>query len=170
MQSRKHSTSPPEVLHVQKWLQPSVEGVSDVWTLAYLRQEHSPITQGPDPKPICTGTTIHSQSITHGDLASYKVHVRVFGRATDDGQGLNKTNDNTVTIHKWVNLLSLMLDSFKNNGHCATMDSAYIGNIMAMIGRDVWHINMVGTAQAICTSANVDCTKLMKKETYGAIC
>ena len=47
---------------------------------------HSPITQGPDPKPKCTGTIIHSQSITYGDLASYKVHVRVFGRATDDGQ------------------------------------------------------------------------------------
>ena len=51
---------------------------------------HSPITQGPDPKPIRTGTIIHSQSITHGDLASYKVHVRVFGRATDDGRGFGQ--------------------------------------------------------------------------------
>ena len=89
-------------------------------------------------------------------------------RTTDED--LDKTNNNTVTTQKWVNLLSLMLDSFKNNGHCATMDSAYIGDIMAMIGRDVWHINMVGTAQANCTSANVDCNKLLKKETYGAVC
>ena len=51
---------------------------------------HSPITQGPDPKPNCTGTIIHSQSITYGDLASYKVHVRVFGRATDDGRGFGQ--------------------------------------------------------------------------------
>jgi hypothetical protein len=30
---------------------------------------------------------------------------------------LGKENDITVTPQKWVNLLSLMLDSFKNNGH-----------------------------------------------------
>jgi hypothetical protein len=69
-----------------------------------------------------------------------------------------------------VNLLSLMLDSFKKNGHCVTMDSTYMGDIMAMIGCDVWHINMVGTAQVNRTGANVDCTKSMKKGTYGAVC
>ena len=88
---------------------------------------HSPITQGPDPKPIRTGATIHSLCITHGDLASYKVHVRVFGGKTDGDLG--KTNNNTITIQKWVNLLLLMLDAFKNNGHCVTMDSAYMGDI-----------------------------------------
>ena len=129
---------------------------------------HSPITQGPDPKPIRTGATIHSLVITHGDLASYKVHVRVFGGATDGDLG--KENVNTVTTQKWVNLLSLMLDSFRNNGHCVTMDSAYMGNIMVMIGRGVWRINMVGTAQANRTGANIDCTKSMKKGTYGAVC
>ena len=36
---------------------------------------HSPITQGPDQKPIRTGATIHSLAITLGDLALYKVHV-----------------------------------------------------------------------------------------------
>jgi hypothetical protein len=68
------------------------------------------------------------------------------------------------------NLLTLMLDSFKSAGHCVTMDSAYMGNIMAMIGQDVWRINMVGTAQANRTGAIVDCTKSMKKGTYGAVC
>jgi len=96
---------------------------------------HSPITQGPDPKPIQTGTTIYSLAITHGDLASYKVHVQVFGGKT--AGDLGKTNNNTITIQKWVNLLSVMLDAFKNNGHYITMDSAYMGNIMVMIGRDV---------------------------------
>jgi hypothetical protein len=43
------------------------------------------------------------------------VHVRVFGGATEGDLG--KENDNTVTPQKWVNLLSLMLDSLKNNGH-----------------------------------------------------
>jgi hypothetical protein len=31
---------------------------------------HSPITQGPDPKPICTGATIHSLATRHSNLAS----------------------------------------------------------------------------------------------------
>jgi hypothetical protein len=129
---------------------------------------HSPITQGPDPKPICTGATIHSLVITHSNLASYKMHVRVFGGAMDEDLG--KQNKNTLTTQKWVNLLSLMLNDFKNNGHCVTMDSAYMGDIMAMIDRDVWRINMVGTAQANRTGTNIDCTKSMKKGTYSSIC
>jgi hypothetical protein len=61
-------------------------------------------------------------AITHGGLALFKVHVYVFGGATDGDLG--KQNDNTITTQKWVNLLLLMLDDFKNNGHCVTMDSA----------------------------------------------
>ena len=113
---------------------------------------HSPVMQGPDLTPICTGATIHSLAITHSDLSSYKVHVRVFvGGATV--RDLDKMNDNTVTTQKWVNMLLLMLDSFKNNAHCITMDSAYMGDIMAMIGRGMWRINMVRTAQANRTGA-----------------
>ncbi len=108
---------------------------------------HSPIMQGPDPKPIWTGATIHSLVITHGDLALYKAHVQVFGGKMDGDLG--NTSNNTITIQKWVNLLSVMLDVFKNNGHCATMDSAYMGDIMAMMGRDVWRINMVGCASEL---------------------
>jgi hypothetical protein len=129
---------------------------------------HIPITQGPDPKPICTGATIHSLAIMHGNLASYKVHNCVFGGASD--RDLDKTNENTVTTQKWVNLLLLMLDSFKSAGHCVTMDSAYMGDIMAMVGHDVWRISMVRGAQANHTGANINCTKLMKKGTYGAVC
>jgi hypothetical protein len=99
---------------------------------------------------------------------SYKVHVHVSGGASDGN--LEKTNKNTVTTQKWVNLLPLMLESFKNNSHCVTMNIVYMGDIMAMIGRDVWRINMVGTAQANRTRANVDCTKSTKKGTYGTVC
>ena len=130
---------------------------------------HSPITQGPDPKPICIGATIHSLVITHGDLAWYKVHLRMFEQRT----GIwTKQTTTPSPPKKWVNLLllTLMLSSFKNNGHCITMDSTYMGNIKAMIGHDVWRIEMVGTAQANCTGANVDCMKSMKKGMYGAIC
>jgi hypothetical protein len=124
--------------------------------------------QGPDPKPIHTGATIHSLAITHSNLTSYKVHVCVFGGATDSNLG--KENENTVTTQKWVILLLLMLDNLKNKGHCITMDSTYMGDIMAMIGHDVWCINMVGTAQANSSGTNMDCKKSMKKGTYNSIC
>ncbi len=68
---------------------------------------------------------------------------------------LGHRHDNTAGIQKWVNLLDHMLHAFKGNGHCVTMDSAYMGNIMAMIGRDVWKIDMVGMAQTNRTGADV---------------
>ncbi len=83
---------------------------------------------------------------------------------------LDKPNENTITTQKWVNLLFLMLNNFKNNGHCVTVDSTYMGDIMVMIGHDMWCINMVGTVQANRTGANIDCTKSMKKGTYNSIC
>ena len=59
---------------------------------------HSPITQGPDPKPICTGATIHLLVIMHSNLVLYKAHICEFGGATDGDVG--KANDNTVTTQK----------------------------------------------------------------------
>jgi hypothetical protein len=51
------------------------------------------------------------------------------------------------------------------------MDSAYMGNIMAIIGHEVWGINMVGTAQANHIGANI-APKIatMKKGTYKIVC
>jgi len=70
-------------------------------------------------------------------------------------------------MQKWVNLMSLLLDDFKGTGHCVTMDSAYIGDIMAQIGREEWKLNMVGTAQSNRTGANVkDVVDKMKAGTY----
>jgi len=54
-----------------------------------------------------------------------------------------------------VNLQSILLDAFKGKGHCVTMDSAYMGDIMAQIGREEWKINMVRTAQSNRTGASV---------------
>ena len=81
---------------------------------------HSPITQGPDPKLICTGATIHSLAITYGKLASHKLHVRVFSRKSD--KDLGRKTDHTIGVQKWVNLFSLMLEDFKGNGQCTMMD------------------------------------------------
>ena len=52
------------------------------------------------------------------------------------------------------------------------MDSAYMGDIMALIGHEVWKINMVGTTQTNRTGAEVsDILEKMKKKlgTYNSV-
>jgi hypothetical protein len=43
--------------------------------------------------------------------------------------------------------MSKMIDEYKNAGRFVTMDSAYMGDIMAQIGREIWGMNMIGTVQ-----------------------
>ena len=63
-----------------------------------------------------------------------------------------------------------MLDNFKGKGHCVTMDSAYMGDIMALIGSHDWKINMLGAAQENRTGADTAKKKKgMKKNTYEAV-
>jgi hypothetical protein len=83
---------------------------------------HGPITQGPEPKPVCTGATMHTVCVTDGPLATYKMHARMFGGKTDGD--LQSHHINTIMTQKWVNLMSVLLDDFKGKGHCITMDSA----------------------------------------------
>ena len=106
---------------------------------------HSPITQGPEPKPIRTGATLHSLCVTKGRLATYKLFVRVFGGKHD--ADLNRRHPYTSSVLKFVSLYSIMLQSFTGRGHCLVMDSAHMGDVMALIGRHVWKVNMVGTCQ-----------------------
>ena len=82
----------------------------------------SAITIGPEPKPIRTGATIHSICITHGPLATMKLHCRVYGGKHDEK--LNRLHRNTETMQKWVNLYDTMLAAFKGKGMCCTLDSA----------------------------------------------
>ena len=50
------------------------------------------------------------------------------------------------------------------------MDSAYMGDIMALIGRHEWKINMLGTVQENRTGADTAAgKKAMKKYTYEAV-
>ena len=44
---------------------------------------HSPMTVGPEPKPIRTGATMHSLCVTKGRLRTYKLFVRVYGGRAD---------------------------------------------------------------------------------------
>ena len=126
---------------------------------------HGPTTQGPEPKPVRTGATMHTVCVTDGPLATYKLHARTFGGKSDED--LQSRHVNVATTQKWVNLQSILLDAFKGKGHCVTMDSAYMGDIMAQIGRDEWKMNMVGTAQSNRTGANVkDIINKMKVGTY----
>ena len=63
-----------------------------------------------------------------------------------------------------------MLEEFKNIGMCITVDSAYMGNIIGQISREVWKINFVGTCHSDRTGAEVKETKnKMTVGTYESI-
>jgi hypothetical protein len=63
--------------------------------------------------------------------------------------------------------MSVLLNDYKGHGHCVTMDSAYMGDIMAQLGHDEWKINMVGMAQLNRMGANVkDFIDKLKIGTY----
>ena len=89
---------------------------------------------------------MHSICVTKGPLATYKLFVRVYGGKYDGD--LNVRHPNTAKFYKFVTLYSIMLASFMGRGHCLVMDSAYMGDVMALIGRFVWMINMIGTVQS----------------------
>ena len=65
------------------------------------------MTNGPEPKPIRTGATLHTVCVTHGDLSTYKLFARVYGGRYD--QDIDKHNKNTVTKLKMVSLYDFML-------------------------------------------------------------
>ena len=89
---------------------------------------HSPCTIGPDPKPICTGATLHSIAVTRGKLQFYKLYARCYGGKIDgDLQG---HHSHTARQQKFVNLFDIMLSQFRGNGHHVTCDSAYMGDII----------------------------------------
>ncbi|KAL7529127.1 hypothetical protein ACHAWF_002847 [Thalassiosira exigua] len=114
---------------------------------------HSDKTMVPELKPTRTGATLHTICVTHGDLATYKLHVRVYRGSSDED--LSGTHQNTASTQKWNNLYDDMLDEFKGNGHCLTVDSTYMGDIFAQIAREGWLVNLVGTAQSNPTGADV---------------
>ena len=114
---------------------------------------------------------MHSLCVTDGPLASYKLHVRTYGGCTDED--LKEKCVHTGTVQKFINLLDIMLDEFKGNGHHVTMDSAYMGDVMALIGRYEWLLNMVGTTQTDRTGADIKAqvAELRKKlGSYETIC
>ncbi len=66
-----------------------------------------------------------------------------------------------MTMQKWVNLMSIILDDFKGKGHCIIMDSTYMGDIKE------WQINMVGTSQSNRVGADIkDIVDKMKVGAY----
>ena len=111
---------------------------------------------------------MHSMCVTHGPLAHFKVHVRTYGGKKDED--LNKTTAHTGSIQKFINLLDEFLEDFKGRGHHVTMDSAYMGDLMALSGIKVWLVNMLGTCQSNRVGADIAAAKkAMKRGTYEAI-
>jgi len=68
----------------------------------------------------------------YGMLASYKLHARTFGGRSDGN--LVMRHENCETIQKWINLMSKMIDEYKNAGRFVTMDSAYMGDMKMKAG------------------------------------
>ena len=90
------------------------------------------------------------------------------GKSDDD---LAQTTLYTGTTQKFINLLDEFLEDFKGKGHHVTMDSAYMGDALAQIGRSEWKINMVGTTQVNSVGADIKAQrKRMKKGTYECVC
>ena len=149
-----------EIVNFGKWLTMDESRVAGWYK--------SMMTCGPEPKPIRTGATLHTLCVTHGPLATFKLHARVYGGAKDDD--LDGIHTHTTNLQKWVNLYDLILKPFKGKGRCVTMDSAYMSDIMAQIGRYEWKLNMVGTAQVNRTGADakatVDFMKAKRKGTH----
>ena len=50
-------------------------------------------------------------------------------------------------MQKFINLLGEFLVDFMGRGCSCTMDSAYMGQLLAQVARKVWKVNVVGTAQ-----------------------
>ena len=94
--------------------------------------------------------------------------MRVYGGVSN--ADLDKPHQHTAGTQKYVNLLDDLLGAFRGKGHCVTMDSAYMGSIMAQILQEEWKINAVGTAQANRVGPNVkEALKSLKKGTYKSL-
>ena len=112
---------------------------------------HSPITQDPEQKPIWMSATLHSLCDTKGHLSAHKLFAPVCGdkRKFD----LNKQHPDTASVSKHVSLQSIVIQSFTGRGCCLVMDIIHMGDIVALIARQVWQFNMVGTCQSNRTGA-----------------
>ena len=113
---------------------------------------HSLMIFGPEPKPIQTGCTFHLLCVNRGPLKTFKMWVHAYSGKTNED--LNCIRQNTDTMQKWINLYSIMLEPFKGAGRMVTIDSEYMGDIMALVGHYKWKINMVGTANENRTGAD----------------
>jgi hypothetical protein len=67
--------------------------------------------------------------------------------------------------------MSIMIDEYKGNGCYVTMDSVYMGDIMAQAGREVWGSHIVGTVQTNrCGAEMVQTFNKMKIRSYKSVC
>ena len=92
---------------------------------------HRCINIGPKPKPIQTRATMYSMGVIEGPMRHYMLKVHTYCGATD--KDLCKKINNVGTVQKNINLLELFLWNFIGRLCSCTMDSAYMGQQLAMI-------------------------------------
>ena len=64
-------------------------------------------------------------------------------------------------------MYDIMLYLFKGAGRCVTMDSAYMGDVMAHIGHEEWDTNTVGTVMDNWTGAGPEAKEKEKTTRKG---
>lgn len=78
-----------EIVHFGKWVTMDKSRVAGWY--------HSMMMIGPEPKPICTGATIHLVCVTEGKFRMFKIVVSIYG-----GQYDSKLNDKHHEVQKKV--------------------------------------------------------------------
>ena len=71
------------------------------------------------------------------------LHVRVYGSKADED--IKKITHAVVTQQVFINLLEIVMEPFMGRDCTATMDSAYMGELMAQVATKGWKLNVVGT-------------------------
>ena len=60
----------------------------------------------------------------------------------------SRSHPDTASVLKFVVIFPIMPESLWEEGHCLMMDATCLRDAMALIGRHVWEIDLVGTCQS----------------------
>jgi hypothetical protein len=77
----------------------------------------------------------------------------------------------TGTTQNTINFLDIVFQEFKERSHYCMMDSTYMGDLMGLVGRTIWLMNLLKTCQANRVGASITQTrKDTEQGTYKSVC
>ena len=83
--------------------------------------------------------------VTHRPLATYMLRVCIYVGQND--AMLNKKASTTGTVKKIINVIDEFLEDFKDRSCHVVCDLAYMCELLAMVARELWKVNIVGMTQ-----------------------